>query len=312
MSVAASGIALARPTSRGVPILRLAQAFAYALLGAFIFFICFTFLRPSPYDFIALPAMALWLALGIRLHRSSVPFVGLLFAYHVGLLIALLPYFDEPRPVEWTYQSVYLMVTAIFFAMFFSDRTASRIEFVLKAYLASCLFAAAAGIASYYDLFDRVLFKMDGRAAGVFEDPNVLGSFLIPGALYLMHNLIAGRSRVPLLAVASVALTVAAAALAAVAVAGALSVTDIADRFEDRAQLTKDYDEGVTGRFGNQLRSIPMLIERPNGFGPLRFRLFFGLEPHNSYIGGFANGGWVGGFFLLFLGVGARHFGVPP
>jgi hypothetical protein len=94
---------------------------------------------------------------------------------------------------------------------------------------------------------------------------------------------------------------VAAAALAAVAVAGALSVTDIADRFEDRAQLTKDYDEGVTGRFGNQLRSIPMLIERPNGFGPLRFRLFFGLEPHNSYIGGFANGGWIGGFSFLFL-----------
>ncbi|HZB38449.1 MAG TPA: O-antigen ligase family protein [Beijerinckiaceae bacterium] len=353
MSVAASGIALARPTSRGVPILRLAQAFAYALLGAFIFFICFTFLRPSPYDFIALPAMALWLALGIRLHRSSVPFVGLLFAYHVGLLIALLPYFDEPRPVEWTYQSVYLMVTAIFFAMFFSDRTASRIEFVLKAYLASCLFAAAAGIASYYDLFDRVLFKMDGRAAGVFEDPNVLGSFLIPGALYLMHNLIAGRSRVPLLAVASlavlatgiflsfsrgswlalvvstgtmvalmyrtsvsarlrariVALTVAAAALAAVAVAGALSVTDIADRFEDRAQLTKDYDEGVTGRFGNQLRSIPMLIERPNGFGPLRFRLFFGLEPHNSYIGGFANGGWLGGFSFLFLVLATTYVG---
>ena len=106
-----------------------------------------------------------------------------------------------------------------------------------------------------------------------------------------------------------VALTVAAAALAAVAVAGALSVTDIADRFEDRAQLTKDYDEGVTGRFGNQLRSIPMLIERPNGFGPLRFRLFFGLEPHNSYIGGFANGGWLGGFSFLFLVLATTYVG---
>jgi hypothetical protein len=102
---------------------------------------------------------------------------------------------------------------------------------------------------------------------------------------------------------------VAAAALAAVAVAGALSVTDIADRFEDRAQLTKDYDEGVTGRFGNQLRSIPMLIERPNGFGPLRFRLFFGLEPHNSYIGGFANGGWLGGFSFLFLVLATTYVG---
>jgi O-antigen ligase len=114
-----------------------------------------------------------------------------------------------------------------------------------------------------------------------------------------MHNLISGRSRVPVLAAASlalvaagiffsfsrgswlatvvavatmvalmyrtsvsprlrariVALSVAAAALGAVAIAGALTVSDIAERFEDRAQLTKEYDEGVTGRFGNQLRS---------------------------------------------------------
>jgi O-antigen ligase len=354
MSVAAYGVALAGPRpDRRVPVLRLLEALAYALLAAFIFFICFTFLRPSPYDFFAIPAMTLWLLLGIRLHRSSVAFVGLLLAYHLGLLIALLPYFHEPRPVEWTFQSVYLMSTAIFFAMLFSDDTARRIEFVLKAYLASCLFAALAGIASFYDVFGGSLFKMDGRAAGVFEDPNVLGSFLIPGALYLMHNLIGGRSRMPLFAAAGlailaagiflsfsrgswlatvvatatmvvlmyrasvslrlrariVALTVATVTLAGVAVAGALTVSDIADRFEDRAQLTKDYDEGVTGRFGNQLRSIPMLIERPNGFGPLRFRLFFGLEPHNSYVGGFANGGWLGGFSFLFLVLATTYVG---
>ena len=68
-----------------------------------------------------------------------------------------------------------------------------------KACVASCLFAACAGIASYFDLFgEGVLFKMDGRAAGVFEDPNVLGSFLVPGALYFMYNLINGRSRRPI------------------------------------------------------------------------------------------------------------------
>jgi hypothetical protein len=83
--------------------------------------------------------------------------------------------------------------------------------------------------------------------------------------------------------------------------AGLFSIPGTAERFTSRAQLTQDYDEGVTGRFGNQLRSIPMLMERPGGFGPLRFRLTFGLEPHNSYIGGFANGGWLGG--LAFIGL---------
>jgi hypothetical protein len=328
---------------RGIPLIRALRALGHVLLACNIFFICFTFLRPSPYDFFAIPAMALWFALGIRLHRSSVVFVALLLLYHLGLLIALVPYLDEPRPVEWSYQSAYLMLTAIFFAMFFADGTARRVELALKAYLASCLFAASAGIASYFDLFDGVLFKMDGRAAGVFEDPNVLGSFLVPGALYLMHDLIGGRPRSRLLAAAALvivatgiflsfsrgswaataiaagtmvwlmhrtsgsarlrrrilALTFLTMAAGAVAVAAALTVDDIAQRFEDRAQVAKDYDQGVTGRFGNQIRGIPMLIERPNGLGPLRWRLTFGLEPHNSYIGGFANGGWLGGFAFL-------------
>jgi hypothetical protein len=84
-------------------------------------------------------------------------------------------------------------------------------------------------------------------------------------------------------------------------VAGLLAVEGIAERFEDRATVTKDYDEGETGRFGNQRRGMAMLIDKPAGFGPLRWRVTFGLEPHNSYIGGFANGGWPGG--LAFIGL---------
>ena len=84
-------------------------------------------------------------------------------------------------------------------------------------------------------------------------------------------------------------------------IAGLLSVDQIAERFQDRAQVTKDYDEGETGRFGNQRRGLALLVDRPNGMGPLRWRLTFGLDPHNSYIGGFANGGWLGGFAFMGL-----------
>jgi hypothetical protein len=199
---------------------------------------------------------------------------------------------------------------------------------------------------SYFDtLGTGVLFKMDGRAAGVFEDPNVLGSFLILGALYLVHNLLTGNSRSPLTSLALllvilggiflsfsrgswgatvvgmtimivmafrssasravrrriVVLATATCIAIGALVAGLLAVEGIAERFEDRATVTKDYDEGETGRFGNQRRGMAMLIDKPAGFGPLRWRVTFGLEPHNSYIGGFANGGWPGG--LAFIGL---------
>ena len=89
--------------------------------------------------------------------------------------------------------------------------------------------------------------------------------------------------------------------LCLLAVLAILSQQETRDFFLQRAALTQDYDEGVTGRFGNQIRSLPMLIDRPEGFGPLRFRLVFGLEPHNSYVGAFANNGWIGGFAWILI-----------
>ena len=334
------------------------EAAGYALVALSIFFSCFTFLRPSPYEFFAVPAMALWFVLGLRLHRAALLFVALLGVYQLALLVALLPYLAESVPVMWTAQSVYLTATAVFFVMFFSGDTAIRTELALRAYLASCLFAAGAGILAFYQ-DNGILFTLEGRAAGVFEDPNVLGSFLVLGALFLLRPLLTGSARQPLLLIAGLGILLAAVfltfsrgswlalvggtaitvlltfrtsppavrrriavatlvvvAVAVAAMAALLTDDRVADQFSSRAQLTQSYDEGVTGRFGNQLRSIPMLLERPGGFGPLRYRLIFDLEPHNSYLGGFANGGWVGGFaftglVLATIVVGWRLATVP-
>jgi O-antigen ligase len=98
--------------------------------------------------------------------------------------------------------------------------------------------------------------------------------------------------------------TLIAVAIGVLVVLVLLSMTSTRELFLQRASVTQDYDEGSTGRFGNQMRSLPMLLDRFWGFGPLRFRTIFDLEPHNSYIGAFANTGWLGGFlFVLIVGV---------
>ena len=33
----------------------------------------------------------------------------------------------------------------------------------------------------------------------------------------------------------------------------------------------------------------------------MRFRLFFGQDPHNSYVGAFADGGWFGGLLNIYI-----------
>jgi hypothetical protein len=90
-----------------------------------------------------------------------------------------------------------------------------------------------------------------------------------------------------------------AVAIGIVAILALLADDEARKFFLMRATLTQEYDEGVTGRFGNQLRSLPMLPNLPFGFGPLRFRTVFDLDPHNSYIGAFANEGWLGGFVWI-------------
>ena len=109
--------------------------------------------------------------------------------------MALIPYLDEAFPLTWTIQLIYLALTCVFFAMLFSDETHDRMELALRAYTASCVFSAALGIVGYLDLIGiEDLFYKYGRASGTFQDPNVFGSFLTLGALYLMHGLLNGTA----------------------------------------------------------------------------------------------------------------------
>lgn len=80
-----------------------------------------------------------------------------------------------------------------------------------------------------------------------------------------------------------------------------LSVPTIRDLFLDRFTLVKEYDAGEMGRFGNQRNAIPLLLERPFGFGPLHFTDYFRENPHNTFVNAFASFGWLGGAAFLTL-----------
>ncbi|HEX2725903.1 MAG TPA: O-antigen ligase family protein [Beijerinckiaceae bacterium] len=351
---AAEGLASARSGLGHVPVRRLLERIAYALFAVAIAGIGIAFTEPSPYDLAAVLTILLWLLLGLRFPRGALLFLGLLLIYQVSLFAALIPHLDDAVSVVWTALSAYLMITAIFFVMFFSEETDRRVELALRAFTVSCVVAAVAGIMGYFDILNTgALFTRFSRASGTFKDPNVLGSFLILGVLYLSRDLLTGEGRRPLLrflvlavlmagiflsfsrgswaatalAVATLvglawvtvrapavrrriaALSLGTALIGTVAMAGLLSVESVREMLTIRAQVTQDYDEGETGRFGNQLRAIPMLLEEPNGFGPLRFRIYFGFEPHNTYLGGFANGGWLAGLSFLGLVLATTYVG---
>ena len=328
------------------------QGVVSAALGLTIFSGFVAFIEPSPYDFGMLVVMPLWFIGGFRIARAHLVLFGLVFVYAIGGFLSLIPYWNERDPVGYMLTSTYVFATAVFFALFFAERTHARAAIVLNAYAASCVIAALCGIAGYFDIFGLAgLFTFESRGTGAFKDPNVFGSYLIPGALFLAQGLLRGDQRRPLLAASALLLILTGVLVsfsrgswlslllsmllmtglayaggqtaamrarillvaflgAAICVAGfliLLSIGDVGAFFSERAIIVQYYDGGVTGRFGNQARAIPLLLDSPNGFGPLRFRLIFGLEPHSSFINAFASYGWVGGVaFLLIVGLTVR------
>ena len=131
----------------------------------------------------------------------------------------------------------------------------------------------------------------------------VFAAFMLVGLTFILTPQAAMRSRIVILTILG---TIGAAVLFSLL----LSVPEVRDLFLDRFTLFKDYDAGETGRFGNQVNSIPLLLLRPLGFGPLQFHKFFGLDPHNTYINAFASYGWLGGisYFLLIISTLAIGF----
>jgi O-antigen ligase len=348
LDLAGKAFAAGAPAS---PAKRGALAFNYrALVNGFFWLAIVSgsvvFVEPSPYDILILATIALWSFGGFSVHRAILPFVLFLSLWTFGGFVSLIPYWNEEDPVGFMFHTLFISSTGLFFALFLSQQTARRAELLLTGYTASCVLAAAIAVTTWLGAFgEGGDWVKDGRAMAPFKDPNVLGSYLVTGLLYLTQRLLDGRMRFLFLVLPSLALILAAlflsfsrgswgaAALSlamaaaflfwtadgramrlrilsiaaggmlvlSVALMAALSVDSVRDFFFQRAAVTQDYDGGPNGRFGNQIRSIPMLFDLPNGFGPLRFRLVFELEPHNSYINAFASNGWLGGFAFIAL-----------
>ncbi|MEN5083965.1 O-antigen ligase family protein [Bosea sp. TWI1241] len=331
------------PPRRGLAISY--AAIKRGVLWLFVALSGFALIEPSPYEFLFPLALFVFALTGIRLSQKLIPLALLLLLYNLGGVFALIPWMDETPSVRFTAVSVYLMLTAIFFAAIMAEDATGRLDTLRKGYLFAAWCAGLAGILGYFNIGGLGgAFTLYGRASGTFKDPNVLGPYLVLPILYCLHGILTRRlglirgfllMSVPLLAlfltfsrggwgnlVASamlmtalsflvsasaaqrrriVVLTAVSLGLVVVALLVALSFENIRSVFEVRASLDQSYDQGVTGRFGSQLRAIPMLLDVPNGFGPLRFRFFFPEDPHNVYVNAFASYGWLGGIAYLAL-----------
>jgi hypothetical protein len=170
-----------------------------SLRGALLWLIgfsgAFVFIEPSPYEIVGVVTIVLFAASGLTLRAALAPLVLILVLLNIGYAVAVVQVSDQSKPVIWVLVSAFLAATAIFYAAMLGTNTQRRLDLLMRGYLAAALIAALAAIGGYFHLYGGAsdLFLLYGRARGTFNDPNVLGTFLVLPGLLLFQRMLAGR-----------------------------------------------------------------------------------------------------------------------
>jgi O-antigen ligase len=169
--------------------LRLALLWLMAFAGAFVF------IEPSPYEIVGVVAIFLFTLTGLTLRPSLVPLAMLLIFMNIGYATAVLPVSDQQKPVIWVLVSIFLAGTSVFYAAMLGANTKARIDALMRGYIAGALIASSVAIAAYFRLFGAVSEQLllYSRARGTFNDPNVLGAFLVLPGMLIFHRILAGE-----------------------------------------------------------------------------------------------------------------------
>ena len=158
----------------------------------------FVFIEPSPYEIVGVVSIVLFALTGLALRPAVMPLALVLIVLNIGYAIAVVQVAGESKSVTWIFISDFLAVTAVFYAAVLSTNTQARLDHLLRGTMAAAVIAALAGIGAYFHLFGSLSdpLVLYGRARGTFNDPNVLGAFLVLPAILLFQRVLVGRPAV--------------------------------------------------------------------------------------------------------------------
>src|SRR5437588_12821529 len=187
-SVAAVGTR-APPLFRSVERLRGALLWLTGFAGAIVF------MEPSPYEVVSLLTIIVFVVTGLSLRPALMPLIVLLLLYNTGFSLAVVQVSSDSKPILWVLVSWYLCAGAIFFAAVLQTNTAERLSMLMRGTVMAAALSSVIAILSYFHLLGPLsdVFLLYDRARAAFNDPNVLGAFLILPAMLALQRVLNGR-----------------------------------------------------------------------------------------------------------------------
>jgi hypothetical protein len=155
----------------------------------------FVFIEPGPYEFASCLTMFVFCVTGLSLRASLMPLVLMLVLCNVGFSVSVALILGDHQAETWTLISWYLSATAIFYAAVLVSNTEKRLELIIRATMLAAIVASLAGVIGFFHLIPGLseAFLRYDRARGTFNDPNVLGAFLVFPALIALQRVLVGR-----------------------------------------------------------------------------------------------------------------------
>jgi hypothetical protein len=178
--------ALPAPSRSATHKLALALVWLTVVSGAVVFS------EPAPVDVLTVGLVVLLPLIGlVAVPRALLFLLGFMLTAAAAGYVSACFAADLAVAVTHTSVTLYLYVATFIVAAFVAKQPEAHARLILNACVWAGLVAALAAIAGYFDLFPGAhgLMTRYDRATGFFKDPNVLGPFLVPGLVYILHRL---------------------------------------------------------------------------------------------------------------------------
>jgi len=155
------------------------------------------YIEPAPYDALMLGLIFLLPVAGLVVFTRGLALylmlvVGIAAAGYLGVTQAGI----LDAPALYVTITLYLLLSSVVIAACVAQDPEPRVHLIMSAYVVAALGASVAALIGYFNLVPGVydIFTEFGRARGTFQDPNLLGAFLVPPLIYASNMALRART----------------------------------------------------------------------------------------------------------------------
>lgn len=175
----------------------------------------FVVVEPAPFDIIFVLVVFVFLFSGLTVYAVIAPLILFLLIYNFGGFISYMQVFGEPKAYMFVVTSIYMAVMAIFLAACIPADPLGRMAIIRNGWIIAGVIASITGLIGYFNIGGmQEQWAPLARAQGTFKDPNVLSTFIIAPAIFLIQGFVLGTQKWKILAMAALSIILAALFLA--------------------------------------------------------------------------------------------------